>query len=93
MPERAEPHPPRIGPPQVVGTVLLLGVLGATVHGLATGPWDAVCVLFLGTHASLGIAMVTSPVQPGSDRTLLFSVSGMSLIGLYQLGSAYLAGP
>lgn len=81
MPERAEPHLPRIGPPQVVGTALLLGVAGAGVYALATGGWEAVH-LFLGVCLTgVGYGMVTSPVRPGSvrDRMLLFGVGGMVL--------------
>lgn len=81
MPERAEPHLPQIGPPQVVGTALLLGVAGSGVYALATGGWEAVH-LFLGVClTAVGFGMVTSPVDPGSvrDRMLLFGVGGMVL--------------
>lgn len=83
MPARAEPHPPRIGPPQVVGTVLLLGVALAGVYALATGGWEAVH-LFLGVClTAVGYGLVTSPANPGSvrDRMLMFGVGGM-LLGL-----------
>jgi len=82
MPESAAPPVARIGPPQVVGSVLLAGALGAGVYALVTGRWDAGRLLIGLAAAVTGIGRVTSPVQPGSvrDRRLRFGVGGMALV-------------